>query len=470
MDPVTDRVIYLNEHPPISGRVVVYWMQRSQRSHSNLALNEAIEHGNELKQPVVCYFGLDDSYSCTMSRDYRFMLEGLQDVASGLCERNVAFVVRRERSVPGIVRLATELRASLVVTDESHLRLGQQRRKQAAALLGAANIPLWVVDNDVVVPVRAIGREQYAARTIRPQLQRLRDQYLHPIPDPSARMTPPQVESTFDLEDVERTLAALQVDRRLDRSALCLGGERAAGRALRRFVHERLDRYHTHRNDAAVDATSNLSPYFHFGQMDPWTAARAVGEADVPPEARDAFLEELLVRRELASNFTFYNPHYDTLGGLPDWARATLQDHAGDRRDHLYSLEELAEARTEDDLWNAAQQELLVTGSIHGWVRMYWGKRILEWTAAPEVALAHTLHLNNLYALDGRDPISYANILWCYGKHDRPWPRRPIFGTVRSMTRAGAERKFDVSAYLARIQDLVPANPDLTGRTNSSYA
>lgn len=181
-----DRVTRLNEQPIASGRVVVYWMQRSQRSRSNPALNEAIERANDLRQPVVCYFGLDDSYPLTTARDYRFLLEGLQDVALGLRERNVAFVLRRERAVPGIDRLARELRASLVVTDESHLRLGRSRRKRATALLDAASIPLWVVDNDVVVPVRSIDREQYAARTIRPRLHRLRDQYLHPIPNPSA--------------------------------------------------------------------------------------------------------------------------------------------------------------------------------------------------------------------------------------------------------------------------------------------
>lgn len=433
-------------------------MQRSQRSASNLALNEAITWANELGQPVVCYFGLDDSYPQTTARDYRFVLEGLQDVAQGLRERNVGLVVRRERSVPGIVRLAGELKASLILTDESHLRLGRRRRKQAASLLDGSGIPLWSVDNDVVVPVRAIGREQYAARTIRPRLHRLRDQYLHPIPNPSAMVAPPRVESPVDLKNIDGTLAGLQVDRRLERSTLYVGGARAAQQTLERFVTEQLVRYHTHRNDASVNVTSNLSPYFHFGHLDPWTAALMVGKADVPKEARESFLEELLVRRELASNFTFYNARYDALAGLPDWARATLQEHTSDEREHVYTLTELVEARTGDDLWNAGQQELLLTGSMHGWVRMYWGKRILEWTRTPATALAHTLHLNNLYALDGRDPVSFANILWCYGKHDRPWPRRPIFGTVRSMTRSGAERKFDVARYIERVGALKEVN------------
>jgi len=458
---VDERLIRLNERPIAPGQAVVYWMQRSQRSSYNLALNEAIERANELHLPVVCYFGLDDSYPGGLARDYRFLLEGLQDVAGGLQERKVGLVVRREGTVQGITRLAGELKASLVVTDQSHLRLGRRRRRQVAEALTTCDIPLWSVDNDVVVPVRAIGREQYAARTIRPRLHRLRDQYLQPISHPVAMAPPAAVRSDVDLDDIEGTLATLEVDRALERSAQYVGGERAARETLDRFVRELLNRYHTHRNDASVDVTSNLSPYFHFGHMDPWTAAFAVGAADVPLEARDSFLEELLVRRELAHNFTFYNERYDSLAALPDWARATLQEHAGDEREHLYTLDELAEARTDDDLWNAGQQELLLTGSIHGWVRMYWGKRILEWTPSPDIGLAHTLYLNNRYALDGRDPVSYANILWCYGKHDRPWPRRPIFGTVRSMTRAGAERKFDVAGYIARIHALAKTNPEM---------
>jgi deoxyribodipyrimidine photo-lyase len=451
---IDDRTTRLNELPIAPGRAVVYWMQRSQRSSSNPALNTAIEQANELRQPVVCYFGLDDSYPQATERDYRFVLEGLHDVALGLRERNVGLVVRREQSVRGIVRLAAELKASLVVTDESHLRLGRRRRRHAASLLTELDIPLWSVDNDVVVPMRVIGREHYAARTIRPQLHRLRDQYLHPIPDPPAGAVPPQVDSGVDLEDLDGTLALLRVDRGLPRGVRYVGGERAAQQALERFVMERLVRYGSDRNDASIDVTSNLSPYFHFGHMDPWTAALSVRRADAPEEAKQSFLEELLVRRELASNFTFYNKQYDTLAGLPKWARATLNEHANDKREQVYTLTQLAEARTGDDLWNASQRELVLTGSMHGWVRMYWGKRILEWVQSPAEALSHTLHLNNLYALDGRDPVSFANILWCYGKHDRPWPRRPIFGTVRSMTRSGANRKFDVSRYIERIDAL----------------
>ncbi len=456
-----ERITSLNAPPTAPPGPVVYWMQRSQRSQSNLALNEAIDWGNERRQPVVCYFALDDSYPHTMTRDYRFLLEGVRALAHGLKERNVTLVVRREPSVSGIVRIARDLKTPLVVTDESHLRLGRARRTQASSRLEELGTALWSVDNDVVVPVRAIGREQYAARTIRPRLHRLRDQYLLPIDDPVARQAPLELESDVDLDDIDGTLADLRVNRQFDRSAGYVGGERAARETLDRFVTELLTRYHTHRNDASIDVTSNLSPYFHFGHLDPWTAALTVAAADVPREARESFLEELLVRRELASNFTFYNARYDTLDGLPDWARTTLREHTSDRREHLYTRTELATACTGDALWNASQRELLLTGSIHGWVRMYWGKRILAWTETPAAALAHTLYLNNTYALDGRDPVSFANILWCYGLHDRPWPARPIFGTVRSMTRAGAERKFDVAAYIARIDAVEAANPDL---------
>jgi deoxyribodipyrimidine photo-lyase len=232
------------------------------------------------------------------------------------------------------------------------------------------------------------------------------------------------------------------------------GGESEGTRRLTAFVQHRLAQYHRDRNNAAIGGTSGLSPYLHFGQIDPWTVALAVREADVSPDAQDALLDELLVRRELAFNFTHYNSAYDRFSGLPGWAQRTLTEHARDRRPGLPTLEELAAAQTGDELWNAGQRELLLTGTMHGWVRMYWGKRIIAWSRSPQEAFATTLYLNNRYALDGRDPVSYANIAWCFGKHDRPWPPRSIFGSIRTLTRAGAERRFDVAAYMQRIATL----------------
>ncbi|GAC1469617.1 MAG: deoxyribodipyrimidine photo-lyase [Chloroflexota bacterium] len=447
------RLTRLNDVSTVSGKAVVYWMQRSHRSVSNLALNYAVERARDLGQPVLVYFALDASYPMATERAYAFMLEGLRDVEIGLAERNVGFVVRCARTADGIADFAREVNASIVVTDESHLLFGRRRRTEAAAHLARLCTPLLQVDNDALVPVRSPAREYVAAHAIRKSIQTYRDRYLLAIADTLAVQRPPDVASDVDTSDIDAVLTRLGVDRSIARVSIFPGGQRVGRQRLRRFVVETLERYHSDRNNPVLDGTSGLSPYLHFGHLDPWTVALAVGTADAPEESRASYLDELLVRRELASNFTFYNADYASVDGLPAWALATLRKHQADPRPALYTLDALASAETGDDLWNAAQRQLLASGTMHGYMRMYWGKQIITWTRTPEEAMSHTLYLNNLYALDGRDPVSYANVAWCLGKHDRPWPERAIFGSVRSMTRSGAERKFDVRAYIARVDD-----------------
>jgi deoxyribodipyrimidine photo-lyase len=235
------------------------------------------------------------------------------------------------------------------------------------------------------------------------------------------------------------------------------GGASHALRALRRFVRGPLAVYHQERNDPGQDLQSGLSPYLHFGQISPRTIARAVRDAPgIQEAARDAFLEQLIVRRELSFNMVYFDPLYDRYEGLPAWARATLAKHGRDRRPYVYGRDELEQARTHDPYWNAAMRELLSTGTMHGYLRMYWGKKILEWGESPELAYELALELNNRWSLDGRDPNSYAGVAWCFGRHDRPWPERPVFGTVRSMTESGLRRKFDMDGYLRRIAALSP--------------
>jgi len=219
-------------------------------------------------------------------------------------------------------------------------------------------------------------------------------------------------------------------------------GTGAARGQLRRFLEKGLPQYADFRSDPRRDVTSGLSPYLHFGQISPVEVAWEVSRVGGP--GADAFLEELIVRRELALNFVWYNPDYDRWEGLPHWAWETLQAHAADPRPALYPLEDLEAARTDDPVWNAAQSALVRTGRMHNYLRMYWGKRLLVWTARPEEALRIGLYLNNKYALDGRDPSSYAGVGWCLGLHDRPFPERPIFGRVRSMTPEGIRRKFSL--------------------------
>jgi deoxyribodipyrimidine photo-lyase len=228
------------------------------------------------------------------------------------------------------------------------------------------------------------------------------------------------------------------------------GGYSTAKHKLENFITYKLAHYDVDRNKPSLDATSGLSPYLHFGQMSPVYIAKQILLADYSYDVKAVFLEELVVRRELSMNFCWYNPNYDSFAGLPDWAKNTLIDHAGDHRDVTYSYEQLENADTHDIYWNAAQQEMLVSGTMHNYMRMYWGKKILEWVPDPINAFEFALYLNNKYELDGRDPNSYAGIAWCFGKHDRPWATRAIFGTVRSMTASGLERKFDMKAYLMK--------------------
>jgi deoxyribodipyrimidine photo-lyase len=231
------------------------------------------------------------------------------------------------------------------------------------------------------------------------------------------------------------------------------GGHTAARRLLDDFVTQLLPGYAVRRNEPALNAVSRMSPYLHFGNISPLEIALAVQEAGPTPDT-EAYLEELIVRRELSMNFVAHNDAYDRFEGLPAWAIKTLREHAADPRPHLYSPHDLREAATSDPCWNAAQLEMVHAGKMHNYMRMYWGKKILEWTARPEDAFAIALELNNTYELDGRDANSFAGVAWCFGKHDRPWTRRPVFGTVRYMNDAGLRRKFDMNAYIRRIEAL----------------
>ena len=301
--------------------------------------------------------------------------------------------------------------------------------------------------------IRAAFDREYAAATLRPRIHRVLEAFLRPLRRTPlrARSAGPDLDS-WDIDDTDAALARLDLDRSVGRVASFRGGAREAERRLWAFVERKLAAYAVDRNDPAVDGLSGLSPYLHFGQISPLAVALAVKAG--PAYGRAAFLEELIVRRELAFNFVRYNRAYDRFGGLPAWCRATLLEHAADNRPYLYSRAELERAATHDPYWNAAQKEMALTGKMHGYMRMYWGKKILEWSATPRRAYGTALTLNNAYELDGRDPNGFAGVAWTFGKHDRPWGRRPVFGTVRAMTDAGLKRKFDADAYVRKIEGL----------------
>ena len=435
--------------PDPAGRSVVYWMQRAQRAADNPALDTAVHAANALGLPVVAFFGLTPAYPNANRRHYAFLADGLPEIAQGLRRRRVSFVVRRHPD-HDVARFCHDAGAALVVGDENPLREPERWRQQAASRLG---VPFWTVDADVVVPTALLGREQYAARTIRPRLRPLIPRFLEPRREPTARVA----WRGAPLEGLPATASlvdALEVDASAGRVTSVRGGPLQARRVLERFIRERLRGYAEGRNHPELDATSQLSPYLHFGHIGPRDVARAVRDADAPREDRDAFLEEFIVRRELAVNFVRYNARYDSLEGCEPWARRTLDAHAGDRREPSYSLARLEAADTHDPLWNAAQAQMVDTGWMHGYVRMYWAKKILEWTRDPAEAFARAVLLNDRYELDGRDPNGYTGIAWAVGgKHDRAWgPERPVYGTIRYMSYASTSRKFDCARYIRQVE------------------
>ncbi len=430
--------------PDADGRCVVYWMQRAQRAVDNPALDVAVEAANALGRPVVVFFGLVPFVERANLRHYRFLAEGLADLAAGLERRRVGFVLRRWPE-HGLLRFCDEVRPALVVGDENPLRQTARWRDEVAAGL---RVPFWTVDADVVVPSALVGREQYAARTIRPRLMRHLDRFLVPSADPRARVawrTPPRM---LSLPPSVTILDGLPIDASASPVTTFRGGTAEAQRRLRRFVRTRLEGYDRQRNHPEAPGTSELSPYLHVGQIGPVQTALAIRKAS-GTVAATAFLEQLIIRRELAVNFVRYNPRYDSLDGCEDWARATLAKHRRDPRPHRYTDDRLEAGETDDPLWNAAQRQMVTTGWMHGYVRMYWAKKILEWTRTPARALEVAIRLNDRYLLDGRDPNGYTNIAWAIGgKHDRAWgPERPIFGTIRYMSFASTSRKFNWRAY-----------------------
>ncbi len=445
------RIRQLNGNQVQKGSFVLLWLQASVRSGCNHALEYAIGKANELRKPVVACFALMPHYPEANERHYAFLLEGLADAGKALRERGIPLLVRQGEPRGIIEDLAGD--ACLVVTDRGYLRHQRVWRAEAA---GAVGCPVVQVESDVVVPVEAAsGKEEYAAATLRPKIHRLLPDFLEPLGEQRVRhpLTDPGWE-TLRWEEPDRILASLNIDRSVPRVAGFRGGTAEARRRLAEFIRGGLGRFAAERNDPVKGATSGLSPYLHFGQISPLEIALAAGASGSP--STGAFLEELIVRRELSMDFVLFNPRYDSIDALPSWARKTLEEHSRDPREYMYTPKEFEQAETHDPAWNAAQAEMVRTGKMHGYMRMYWGKKILEWSETPAEAYRTALHLNNRYELDGRDPNGYAGVAWCFGKHDRPWGERKVFGKVRYMGAPGLARKFDVHRYIAAIQGEVP--------------
>ena len=440
------------------GAYVLYWMQEAQRPHGNAALETAIRGANRHGLPVVCAFGLTDGYPEANARHYAFLLEGLADCARILPSRGIEFVVRR--GDPAEVALALAGDAAAIVCDRSYMPGPKAWR---ARLAEEAGCPVVEVETEVVVPVEVVsGKSEYAARTIRPKIHRVWDEYLIPLDEAEPeREAAFGLRSDIDVSDPAAALAGLDVDGSVKPVRRFRGGFVEARRRLAAFADGTLDGYAEGRNEPAAGHTSFMSPYLHFGHISPVELALAAKNAEAGSrDDRNSYIEELVVRRELAMNYAEFEPEFASYDALPDWARKTLADHAGDPREHLYDEDALAACATHDPYWNAAMREMVHTGFMHNYMRMYWAKKILEWSPSPEQAFATTLALNNRYFLDGRDPNSYANVAWCYGLHDRAWTERAVFGKIRYMNANGLNRKFDMEAYIAEVDRLVAREAD----------
>ena len=458
---INERVVRLNGKMPAgNGKYVLYWMQMYKRVENNHALVFAIRKANELNLPLVVYEGLKYYYPWASDRIHTFILEGVAEKREAFAALGIRYVFYLQKNADSpkktVARLAKH--AALFVTDDFPCFIIPEHNQRLAE---QAEIPVYAVDSNCVIPISKFDKEEYAAYTIRPKINTLLERYFKPFVEETVQLRADDL--VIDVEETivaESDISTLVADCNIDHSVKATDhyrGGTANGRArLLKFVDEILPLYDKTRNKPEMDGSSRLSPYLHFGFLSPLEIAMAAREADAPDEAKNAFLEELIVRRELSFNLTYRNPSYDSLTALPAWSQKTMREHISDERQFIYSLEQLEQGETHDELWNAAQREMVVTGEMHNYVRMLWGKNVIAWSRSYEEAFETLVHLNNKYCLDGRDPNSYAGILWCFGKHDRPWMERPVFGTIRYMTSQSTGKKFDSKKYIEWTRSLEP--------------
>lgn len=458
---IDERTTQLNQREENKrARYVLYWMQIFKRASHNQALNYAIQAANERKLPLVVYEGLKYYYPWANDRLHTFILEGVEEKRKEFARLGIRYVFYLQRGPADrrdtVARLSRE--AALVITDDFPCFIIPQHNQIIAE---RATVPVYAVDANGIIPLAKFTKEEFAARTIRPKIRKLIDDYLQPVRTPKLHHPAPDLkincpEETIDTssQNIARLVASCQIDHSVTPSPVYHGGTKNGRRRLKYFVENILPRYDELRNDPSIDGTSRLSSYLHFGFLSAQEVVAEVNKAEASAESKEKFLEELIVRRELSYNMTRFNEHYASLEALPAWAQLTMREHAADPRPALLSREQIESAQTYDSLWDATQRELLRTGEIHNYARMLWGKKVIEWCATYEEAFALLEDLNNKYALDGRNPNSYAGILWCFGKHDRAWgPERPVFGKLRYMTSQSMARKFNTRRYIERTRE-----------------
>ena len=441
----------LTNRPDSSGNVL-YWMQREKRFSDNWALLRAQKLAIERKSSLIVAFVYVGQYTEANLRQYSFMFEGLKETSSLLLKKNIPFLLIQGNPRHQIPKLIEQFNIGTLVTDFSPLKVYKRRTESVATKI---NIPFHQVDAHNIIPVwETSNKQEWSAYTIRPKILSKLPKFL--VDFPKVTIHPFPLNQQFPRIDWRRAYNNLKIDETIKSVLGLIPGESEAHEQLSRFKKQPIEEYMNHRNDPNRKVLTNLSPYLHFGQISPQRVALSLWDYD--KIENKGILEQLIVRRELADNFCYYNCQYDEVEGFPKWAKKSLNEHREDKREHVYNPDQLERGKTHDDLWNAAQNEMVITGKMHTYMRMYWAKKILEWSSNPETALQTAIDLNDKYELDGRDPNGYTGIAWSIGGlHDRAWFERPVFGKVRYMSYKGCQSKFDVRSYIQKINSILLA-------------
>jgi deoxyribodipyrimidine photo-lyase len=444
-----ERIRLLNEYRGNIGPII-YWMSRDQRLNDNWALIFAQERAIKKKQPLIVVFCLQPEFLTATPRIYKFMLEGLKQIEQGLKSLNIQFIILEGSPEKKITEFIDTFKVSSIITDFSPLK---PKRNWIHKLLEKIQIPLYEVDTHNIIPCWEVSnKKEYAAYTLRAKIQKRLNQFLDNFP--LVRPHPYNWKESYANIDWDDFSSYIKLEGNKLHESEFQAGETEGNSILNLFITNKLKTYSQNRNNPNLNGTSNLSPYLHFGQI---CSQRVVLEASKIMKIsslKGGFYDEIIVRKELSDNFCYYEPNYDNIDGLHDWAKATLNIHRRDKREYIYTMEDFEMAKTHDKLWNAAQMQMVTTGKMHGYLRMYWAKKILEWTETPEIAMEIAIFLNNKYELDGRDPNGYAGIAWSIGGiHDRAWNERQVFGKIRYMSFNGMKRKFNINQFIERFID-----------------
>ncbi len=426
---------------------IAYWMSRDQRVSDNWALIRAYELATQNNVGLSVIFVLQNDFLDANALHYDFMISGLKEVEEELHKLNIPFQILFGDPDLVIPKYIDQNNIGALITDLSPLKIAIDWKKKIAEKI---KNPFEIIDSHNIIPVwEASNKQEYSAYTLRSKYNKIIDAYLTEYPklEPIKNSSRSNYDGN-DWADITDKYANIGISKKYHLPS----GSQKAEIHLKNFIKDKLINYGQFKNDPNKDLVSGLSPYLHFGQISSQRIALQIKTSDIPDDVKATFLEELIIRKELADNFCYYNSNYDLFEGFPNWAKKTLDKHRKDKREFIYTREQFENAQTHDDLWNAAQKELTETAKMHGYLRMYWAKKILEWSRSPEDAISIAIYLNDHYSIDGRDPNGYTGIAWSIGGvHDRPWMERETFGMIRYMNYNGCKRKFDTEQYINKF-------------------